>query len=93
MLKQVLAAAITVAFVITAPFGATGQAAQTQTAKAAKAATKNRTLSPGQQAARDRQKKCGAEWKEAKAGGKIAKGMKWPKYWSECNTRLKGQGA
>ena len=40
-------------------------------------------------AARERQKKCGAEWKEAKAAGKTA-GMKWPQYWSQCNTRLKG---
>ena len=41
-------------------------------------------------AMRERQKKCGAEWKEAKAAGKIEKGMKWPKYWSACNKRLKG---
>jgi hypothetical protein len=38
---------------------------------------------------RDRQKKCGAEWKEAKAAGKVEKGMTWPKYWSACNKRLK----
>jgi hypothetical protein len=36
---------------------------------------------------------CGVEWKEAKAGGKVAKGMTWPKYWSACNKRLKAQGA
>jgi hypothetical protein len=46
--------------------------------------------SAGMQAMRERQKKCGAEWKEAKAAGKIEKGMKWPKYWSACNKRLKG---
>ena len=34
-------------------------------------------------------KKCGAEWKAAKAAGKIEKGMKWPQYWSACNKRLK----
>jgi hypothetical protein len=38
---------------------------------------------------RERQKTCGAEWKEAKAAGKIEKGMKWPQYWSACNKRLK----
>ena len=48
--------------------------------------------SPGQIAARERQKKCGAEWKAAKAAGKIEKGMKWPQYWSACNKRLKGGG-
>ena len=48
---------------------------------------------PGQSAARERQRKCGAEWKEAKAGGKVAAGMKWPQYWSQCNARLKQQKA
>jgi hypothetical protein len=46
--------------------------------------------SAGQLAVRERQKKCGAEWKEAKAAGKIEKGMKWPQYWSASNKRLKG---
>ena len=40
-------------------------------------------------AARERQKQCGVEWKEAKAGGKVAKDMTWPKFWSACNKRLK----
>jgi hypothetical protein len=44
----------------------------------------------GQMAARERQRKCAAEWKTAKAGGKVADGMKWPKFWSQCNARLKG---
>lgn len=43
-----------------------------------------------QLAARERMKTCSAEWKEAKAAKKIEPGMKWPKYWSACNTRLKG---
>jgi hypothetical protein len=43
-------------------------------------------------AARERQKKCGAEWKEAKASGKTG-GLKWPQYWSKCNARLKGNQA
>jgi hypothetical protein len=40
----------------------------------------------------ERQKKCAAEWKEAKAAGKVEKGMKWPKFWSACNKRLKAAG-
>jgi hypothetical protein len=43
-------------------------------------------------AARERQKKCGAEWKEAKKAGKVEKGMIWPKYWSACNKHLKSAG-
>ena len=45
--------------------------------------------SAGQLATRERQKKCGAEWKEAKAGNKIEKGTTWPKFWSARNKRLK----
>jgi hypothetical protein len=44
-------------------------------------------------AMRDRQKKCGTEWKEAKAAGKVPKGQRWPQYWSACNKRLKAAGA
>ena len=43
-------------------------------------------------AERERIKKCGKEWKEAKAAGKVEKGMKWPQYWSACNKRLKAAG-
>lgn len=49
-----------------------------------------RTPTPGQVAARERQKKCAAEWKVAKDAGKVEKGMKWPQFWSACNKRLKG---
>lgn len=61
-------------------------------APAASPAKPKKPLTPGQIAARERQKKCAAEWKAAKAAGKIAKGMKWPQYWSACNKRLKGGG-
>ena len=44
-----------------------------------------------QMAARERQAKCSAEWKQAKAEGKLEAGTKWPKFWSACNARLKGQ--
>lgn len=40
----------------------------------------------------ERRKKCSAEWKEAKAAGKTG-GQKWPKFYSDCNKRLKAQGA
>jgi hypothetical protein len=69
-----------------APAAGTAAAAPT----AAKPAKKQ---TPGQIAAHERMKKCGAEWKEEKAAGKVAAGMKWPQYWSACNKRLKGQGA
>ncbi|MCE1235679.1 MAG: hypothetical protein LWW93_04910 [Hyphomicrobiales bacterium] len=49
-------------------------------------------LTPGQLAARERIKKCGAEWTAAKEAGKIKAGQKWPQYWSECNKRLKAAG-
>lgn len=52
-----------------------------------------RKLSPGQQAARQRQKQCGEEWRAQKAAGKIPEGQKWPQYWSACNARLKAKGA
>ena len=45
--------------------------------------------SAGQAAARERQQKCAAEWKTAKEAGKVEAGMKWPKFWSQCNARLK----
>ncbi|MBI1201408.1 MAG: hypothetical protein GC182_02740 [Rhodopseudomonas sp.] len=76
------------------PTLSTSAAAQT-TAPAATPATDvkakaKKPPTPGQLAARERQKKCGAEWKAAKAAGKIEAGMKWPQYWSACNKRLKG---
>jgi urease accessory protein UreF len=46
-------------------------------------------VTKGTEVTRDRQKKCGAEWKEAKAAGKVEKGTTWQKYWSACNKRLK----
>jgi len=60
-------------------------------ASAATAQTKpNKEPTAAQLAARERLTKCSAEWKQAKAGGKIEPGMKWPKFWSACNARLKG---
>ena len=54
---------------------------------------KTRKKSAGREAANARRRACGAEWKADKAAGKIAAGMKWPQYWSACNTRKKGEAA
>jgi hypothetical protein len=64
--------------------------AQKGTAKKAK---KKRELTKGQKSARERQRQCGQEWRDAKKAGKVDKGMTWPKYWSACNARLKGKAA
>jgi len=76
LFSTALAAALTLTFA-----GALPAAAQTKPKKEPTAA---------QLAARERLKTCSAEWKQAKASGKLEPGMKWPKYWSACNTRLKG---
>ena len=60
--------------------GAVAQDAPVTTTPAPKAADTKKPASGGLAAARERQKKCGAEWKEAKAAGKVEKGMTWPKY-------------
>jgi len=44
-------------------------------------------------AMRERQKKCAAEWKAKKAELKKTDAkITWPKYWSECNKKLKAAG-
>ncbi|AWN42428.1 hypothetical protein U8607_17240 [Methylobacterium durans] len=50
-------------------------------------------ITPGQSAARERQKKCGAEWRGLSATEKAAQGPKWPQYFSKCVKRLKQQKA
>ncbi len=83
-------AAVVAAGLITAPLPQLAPSAAAQTVAPAKTDAKpKKAPSAGQAAMRERQKKCGAEWKEAKAAGKIEKGMKWPQYWSACNKRLK----
>ena len=72
---------------------ATTRSAQTPPATDTKTDAKpTKAPSSGVAAMRERQKKCGAEWKAAKAAGKIEKGQKWPQYWSACNKRLKAAG-
>jgi hypothetical protein len=72
---------------------ATTDKADTAEKGKAKKAKKKRELTQGQKSARERQRQCGQEWREAKKAGKIEKGQTWPKYWSACNTRLKGKAA
>ncbi|HLL29295.1 MAG TPA: hypothetical protein VKT73_16785 [Xanthobacteraceae bacterium] len=50
------------------------------------------TGKPGRLAMYARERACGKEWREAKAAGKIEKGQTWPKYWHECDQRMKAQG-
>jgi hypothetical protein len=52
-------------------------------------AEKKEKMSAARAAVRDRQKQCGAEWREARKAGTVEKTMTWPKFWSACNTRLK----
>jgi hypothetical protein len=90
MHKVMFAAALCVGL-ITAPMPQLipSAAAQQQATAPDKNAKPKKETSAGQLAARERQKKCGAEWKEAKAANKIEKGTTWPKFWSACNKRLK----
>jgi hypothetical protein len=46
-------------------------------------------FTPGQIAAHKRQKACGMKWREEKANGTLQVGLKWPQYWSQCNTAMK----
>jgi len=94
MTKTVFAAVLA-AGLISAPLPAFTQYAPTPAPAPAAAPDKTdakpkKPASAGVEAMRARQKKCGAEWKEAKAAGKVEKGMKWPQFWSACNKRLKG---
>jgi hypothetical protein len=56
------------------------------------AAPGKKPVSAGRQAMVARERACGADWKAAKAAGKIPAGQKWPQYWSECNKRKKAEG-
>jgi hypothetical protein len=69
------------------------EAPSRRTRKRAETRSKKKEPTIGQMAARERQTKCAAEWKSAKAAGTVAAGMKWPKFWSACNARLKGNSA
>jgi hypothetical protein len=93
-MSKTIFAALLAAGLMAAPLPAMAQTATGTQAAAPdkKSAKAKRELTLGQLAARERMTKCAAEWKDAKAAGKIEKGMKWPQYWSACNKRLKAAG-
>ena len=83
MIKRALAVAVAAALMMG------GSAAPGFAQAKKKQNASSRTPSAATSAMRARQKQCAAEWKEAKSAGKVEAGMKWPKYWSACNKRLK----
>ena len=87
---KVMFATLLAAGLLAAPLPPHSSAACAQQSSASeKTAKTKKEPSAGQLAARERQKKCAAEWKETKAAGKTEKGATWPKFWSDCNKRLK----
>ena len=77
-----------------APASVAPTAAPTMAPAAAPATTASgKTMSPGRTAFVARERQCGAEWKANKVT-LVAQtpGLKWPKYLSACNTRLKAAG-
>ncbi|HEX2590093.1 MAG TPA: hypothetical protein VHL34_01275 [Rhizomicrobium sp.] len=93
MPNRLLAAALAAGLIATSlPIITLSAAAQTAPAATTTTAKPKKPQSAAMQAMHERQKKCGAEWKEAKAAGKIEKGTTWPKFWSACNKRLKAGG-
>jgi hypothetical protein len=90
-MRMHISALILAAGLLVAPLATFSHDAAAQTAAPSQAAQQKtkKPPTPAQLAFRARQKKCGAEWKAAKAAGKIEKGMKWPQFWSACNKRLK----
>jgi len=91
MLKRTLAIALSAAFIA----GTTIVILPVERAAAEMATTKEKSKKKSEDKSgmsfNERRKKCSAEWKEMKAAGKTS-ALKWPKFWSDCNKRLK-QGA
>jgi hypothetical protein len=87
---KVMFATLLAAGLLAAPLPPHSSAAFAQQSSASeKTAKTKKEPTAGQLASRERQKKCAAEWKEAKAAGRAEKGATWPKFWSDCNKRLK----
>lgn len=78
MHKVIFAAALAVGLIAAPMSQLISSAAAQQQASTDKNAKTKKDPSAGQLATRERQKMCGAEWKEAKAGNKIEKGTTWP---------------
>lgn len=75
------------------PVAAAAPAPPVATTTATPASPPAATPSAGRTAMHARQKQCGAEWTAGKAT-LVAQtpGLTWPKYWSQCNTRIKTTG-
>ena len=85
-MKRTLAIAISAAFLATTT---TAIVILPVGPAAAEMAKKEKSKDNSGMSFNDRRKKCSAEWKEMKAAGKTS-ALKWPKFWSDCNKRLKG---
>jgi len=86
MLKRTLAITVSAALL-----AATTVTVVLPVERAVAAMAKKKTEDKSGMTFNERRKKCSAEWKEMKAAGKTSV-LKWPKFWSDCNNRLK-QGA
>jgi hypothetical protein len=92
MRHRLLLAALAAPLLLAQPASAKEPAAKPAAPAAATApAAKEPTI--GQSAARERQKKCGAQWRGLSATEKASQGPKWPQYFSKCVKRLKEQKA
>ena len=91
MLMRVVATAVSVIFLAAATnavMPSPSAYAETQKAEKKEKADKKKEPSPGQKAARERMRECGAEWQEQKKQGKTT-GTTWRKFSSECLKRKK----
>ena len=86
MLKRTLAIALSAALLA----GTAIVILPVDRAAAELATTKEKSKDKSGMTGKERMAKCSAEWKEMKTAGKTS-GLKWPKFWSDCNKRLKGQ--
>jgi len=87
---KVIFVTLLAAGLLAAPLPPRSSAALAQQSSASGKTAKTKTdASAGQLAVRERQKQCAAEWKEKKTASKTEKGASWPKFWSDCNKRLK----
>ncbi|MCF4125506.1 hypothetical protein [Methylobacterium sp. SyP6R] len=79
---------VLVALLVAAPAASFGQSAGPNPELAPR-----REPGPRGLAARERQRKCGAEWRALPPADKVAQGPRWPQYYSKCVRRLKEQRA
>ena len=85
MLKRTLAIAVSAAFLAATAI----VILPVDRAAVQMATTKEKSRDKPGMPGKERMAKCSAEWKEMKAAGKTS-GLTWPKFWSDCNKRLKG---